>query len=155
MHCDFTLALVLSAFIRVHLSCLSAVQAVRPAHERIAALVETQRAMSFLGDADAYAYTDSPRWTRGCSEPKLARTAEVNSIKLSRDPKCFGETSWPARKVNHALRVAMALHSFDAFERLDSSKQHAFSDAFALAGNVEHVMIAVHKIDVRVSAFEE
>jgi hypothetical protein len=131
------------------------VQTLRPADEWTTALEETQRPISFLSDADAHAYPDSPGRACSCAEPKLAGTAEVNSIKLSRDPKCFGETSWPARKVNHALRVAIALHAFDAFERLDSSKQHAFSDAFALAGNVEHVMIAVHKIDVRVSAFEE
>jgi hypothetical protein len=122
MQYDLTLPLVLSAFICVHLWCLSAVQALRPANEGIAALVETQRAMSFLGDADAYAYPDWPRWTRGRSEPKLAGTAEVNSIKLSRDAKRLSEAARSAREIVQPCRAAIALHAFNPFQWFDSAE---------------------------------
>jgi len=47
----------------------------------------------------------------------------------------------------------MALHPPDSLERLKAAQKNSFADAFALAGNVEHVMVAINEINVGVAAF--
>src|ERR1700689_1779817 len=51
------------------------------------------------------------------------------------------------------LGTAMVLHPVDAFERLEGAEQDAFADACAVAGQVEHVVIAVNEVNVRMPPF--
>ena len=49
----------------------------------------------------------------------------------------------------------MALHPLDSFERLQAAQEDAFADAFALAGNIQHVVIAVDEVHVGVATVEK
>src|SRR6202167_6640122 len=49
----------------------------------------------------------------------------------------------------------MALHPLDSFERLQAAQEDSFADAFALAGNIQHVVIAVDEVHVAVATVEK
>jgi hypothetical protein len=49
----------------------------------------------------------------------------------------------------------MELHPLNTFERLQPAQKNPFADAYALTGYVEHEVVAINKINVRVSAFHK
>src|ERR1700691_4902944 len=49
----------------------------------------------------------------------------------------------------------MALHPLDSFERLQAAEEASFADAFALSGNIQHVVIAVDEVHVAVATVEK
>ncbi len=127
----------------------------RSAHERIAAFEKTQRPVRFLGDADAHTDSDFPRRTYGGAEPQLTWAAQVSAIEFGSNAKGFRQTPRPPREIEQALGKAIAFHPCDALEWLDRAEQYALSDARARTRNVEHIVVSVDEIDVRVSALEE
>src|ERR1700678_3759738 len=49
----------------------------------------------------------------------------------------------------------MALHPLASFERLQAAQEASFADALALAGNIQHVVIAVDEVHVGVATVEK
>jgi hypothetical protein len=143
----------------------SRIEAPRPADIRIAALVKTKKAVSFKPDSDAHANANFSPGLPLSAQPKRAFCAQIAPIQAARNPQRRGEPSGAAREFGqkpcrffarsraHAFDGAMPLHPVNALERLESAKKNSFADAFALSGNVEHVVVAINKINVRMPAF--
>ena len=111
--------------------------------------------MRFLCDSDAHAYADFPCRSRCGPKPERALGAQIEPVQTLCDLHRGGEAAGAARKLGQAFCVAMALHPVDSFKRLQAAQEHSFADAFAIAGNVEHVVIAVDEVHVGVATVEK
>src|SRR4029077_12696732 len=80
---------------------------------------------------------------------------DVQPIKTSGDAQRLRQTPWAAGKVLNTRSSTAALHGFDAFERFDRAQQNSGADAARFARDIEHVMRAIDKVDVRVAVVEK
>jgi hypothetical protein len=142
----------------------SRIEAARAADKWVATLKKTEKSLSLMPDSDAHADANISRRPCGGAEPQRAWGAQVEPIQPAGDAQRRGESSGAARKFRQgcwgffgrsrvpAFNGTVALHPLDAFERFESAQKNSLANAFGLAGNVEHVVIAIDKINIGVPA---
>jgi hypothetical protein len=156
-------------------ACSLQIETARTADKWITALVKTEKPFSRNPDPDAYAYTNLSRRLHCGTKPQRTFSAQVHPVQNSGNTHRRSEPSWPARKLSQRssrffacnfsrsfgaasarrFGAAMKFHPFDSFERLHSTQKNSFADPFALSGNIQHEVVSVNKINVRVSAFQK
>ena len=160
---------------RICMRSPSRIETAGTADKRIAALVKSKKPVSLHPDPNAHADSNFPCSFRRSPQPQGTFSAQIHPIQTSSNAHRRSESPGPARKVSQRRRRffacnfsrsfdapssrlffgAMVPHPLDAFERLQPAQKNSFADSFALPGNVEHEVVAINKINVSVSAFQE
>jgi len=120
----------------------------------IAALEEAQKFAGGAGDADAHAFADGADAMVDFAEPECFVFAEIHAVMAAIDLQRLREAARPAREIEEFGAFAMALHDFDAFERLESANQDGRSGFGRLADDVEHEMRAIVEENIDVAGSE-
>ena len=124
------------------------------ADERIAALEEAKEPAGGAGDADAHAFADGAGGVADFAEPEFFVFAKIHAVVTAIDLQSLREAARPAGEIAKLGGVAMALHDFDAFERLERANQDSRGGFPRLAHNVEHEVRAVVEENVDVAGGE-
>lgn len=129
-------------------------KALGAADERIAAFKKAKQLVGGAGDADAHAFADEARGAVDLAEPKFFVGAEIDTIMAAIDLQSLRKTPRAAREIQKLSGFAMALHDFDAFERLEGANQNGGGGSSGLAHHVEHKVIAIIEENVDVPGSE-
>jgi hypothetical protein len=112
---------------------ISDAKPLRPADEGVPPLVESQHAVGVLRDADAHADADWSRRAHRRAEPQRPAPAQVEAVQPWADTQRRGEPARATREILETRSPAVALHGFNAFQRLDGAQQNSCADAVLLA----------------------
>lgn len=110
--------------------------------------------MNFFRDTDPHARADITAGPQRRSKPEGPPRGEVDSIEAPVNSKCRCEPSRSAREIFQIPRPPVILHQFDPLDWLDSPDEHSFARAVVPSRNIQHEMIAVCEIDIRMAAFK-
>src|ERR1041385_3443462 len=113
------------------------------ADERIIAFKEAKQLMGCARDANAHAFADGAHGMVCFAKPQRSWAAEIDAVVTAIDLQRLREASRAAREVQKLRGFAVALHDFDAFERLERANQNGSGGFWRLAHHVEHKMRAI------------
>lgn len=129
-------------------------EALGAADERVAAFEETKQLVGGAGDADAHAFADGACGLADFAEPEWFVFAEIHAVMAAIDLQGLREAPRTAGEVEELGSFAMALHDFDAFQRLERANQDGCGGFGRLADDVEHEVRAIVKKHVDVAGGE-
>jgi hypothetical protein len=140
-------------------------EARRAADEGISALVEAQQAAGGLGDTNSHADAQSDvfRESRGLAapwrdqfgEPERSGFTEIDTVEASINLQGGSQPAGTACEVEEASRFSANFHLLYAFDGFERANEDASADARQFGGHVEHEMIAVGEIHVRMTPVEK
>ena len=83
------------------------------------------------------------------------RLHQIHPIQSSVHPKRFSQTSRPPGQIHQTLRPAKPFHLRNPLQRLRSPQQNSFANPLALPRNIQHEMIAVTEIHIRMPSLQK
>jgi hypothetical protein len=129
-------------------------ETLRAADKGVSTLIEPEELIGGAGNPDAHSFSDRPDGMADFAQPERAGSAKVEAIVAAVDLEGGGEASGPACEIENSSGLAMALHEFDAFERLEGADKDRGGDSGGLADDIEHEVRAVIEKDVGVAGRE-
>ncbi len=129
-------------------------ETLRAADEGIAALIEAKKLVGGAGEPDADGFADGPSRMVRDGKPKGTGSAQIEPVVAAVDLQSRGETAGATGEIEKANCPAMALHEFDAFQRLEGADEDRGRGSGRLADHVQHEMRTVVEEDVDVPRSE-
>lgn len=124
------------------------------ADERIAALKKAKELVGSARDADAHAFACGADGMVDFTEPEFLVRAKVDAIVAAVDLQRLRQTSRAAREIAEFRGFAMALHDFDAVERLERANENGGGGFGRFTHDVEHEVVAVIEKNVDMAGRE-
>jgi hypothetical protein len=144
------------AFMCLHLWLpFSLPQRPRPTNKLTPPLIKPQQPVRLLIDPNPHADADSPCRPDSSPEPQHATANQIHSVQPPIHLKRLRQPSRSPRQILQADGRAVPLHSRYAFNRLNRAQQNSFSNPLPLPGNIQHEMIAVTEIHIRMPALQK